>query len=109
MNETYRGYRITFDPPPIPDRRFDWHFAHEQFDGAPDSGDNRSGHAASLADCIREIDLMSETDLAERIARAIAANQGDPYAEYKSEFDSYGRVAAAVITAWGLSKDEREQ
>lgn len=52
---TYRGYLITYDPPPIPDRRYDWHFQHEHFCGP---GDNRNGHAASLDDCMCEIDLL---------------------------------------------------
>lgn len=53
---TYRGYVITYDPPPIPDRRWDWHFQHKEFDGAPDGGDHRYGEAASVTDCMNEID-----------------------------------------------------
>jgi hypothetical protein len=59
---TYRGYRIHYDPPPIPDRRFDWHFAHENFDGAPDAGDHRHGDAASLEEAKAEIDDMIEDE-----------------------------------------------
>lgn len=57
---TYRGYVVTYDPPPIPDRRWDWHFAHEQFDGAPDAGDRRHGDAASLTDAMHEIDSIED-------------------------------------------------
>lgn len=57
---TYRGYVITYDAPPIPDRRWDWHFVHENYDGAPDSGDHRHGDAASLTDAMCEIDLIED-------------------------------------------------
>jgi len=57
---TYRGYVITYDPPPIPDRRWDWQFQHEQFDGAEDSRDNRYGQAASLTDCFCAIDEVED-------------------------------------------------
>lgn len=43
--------------------------------------------------------LKGVAGLGERIARAIADDQGDPYAEYKSEFDRYGRVASRVADA----------
>lgn len=52
----YRGYTIWYDPPPIPDRQFDWHYQHENFDGAPDAHDDRFGHEASLAACRAAID-----------------------------------------------------
>lgn len=52
----YRDYRIDFDPPPIPDRSSDWHFAHRDYDGAPDSNDHRRGDAPSLEDAKRAID-----------------------------------------------------
>ena len=58
MQTRYRGYVIEYDPPPIPVRLHDWTFAHEEFDGAPDSGDMRAGTAASLEDAKREIDLQ---------------------------------------------------
>lgn len=37
------------------------------------------------------------SDLIERVARAIAAAQGDAYAEYKSEFDGYARAAVGAL------------
>jgi hypothetical protein len=37
------------------------------------------------------------TDLVERVAQAIAAAQGDAYAEYKSEFDGYAIAAVGVL------------
>ena len=57
----YRNYIITYDPPPIPTRACDWQFAHQDFDGASDSGDNRAGSAASLDDAKDQIDDMIET------------------------------------------------
>ena len=52
----YRGYSIWFDPKPIPHRDFDFDFAHVDYDGAPDGGDKRSGHGASVSDCQDQID-----------------------------------------------------
>lgn len=60
--ETYRGYHISYDPKPIPDFRFDWSYQSDDFDGAPDAGDNRCGHAESLEACKREIDARIEED-----------------------------------------------
>lgn len=37
------------------------------------------------------------TDIIERVAKAIAAAQGDAYAEYKSEFDGYARAAVGAL------------
>lgn len=53
----YRGYEIhpTDAPGPLP-ASCAWTFVHESYDGAPDSGDNRCGHAATLADAQAEID-----------------------------------------------------
>ncbi len=53
----WRGYEIRFDPPPIPDRRHDWAYAHRDYDGPPDP---RCGRAASLEDACREIDELEE-------------------------------------------------
>jgi len=55
-SESYRGWHIAYDPPPIPVRTCDWQFWHDDFDGAEDSGDNRYGHASSLEAAKAEID-----------------------------------------------------
>jgi hypothetical protein len=57
MSETYRGYRIDYDPPPIPVRCCDWQFAHEDYDGPED---NRCGHAPSLEAAKAEIDIIED-------------------------------------------------
>jgi hypothetical protein len=49
-------WAIHYDPPPIPLRQFDWHYRHDDFDGAPDAGDDRYGHCASLEECKAAID-----------------------------------------------------
>ena len=54
---TYRNCTIECWPPPIPSRAFDWHWAHEGFDGP---GDPRSGDAASEIECRLAIDEMYE-------------------------------------------------
>lgn len=62
---TYRGWHIRFDPPPIPTRNCDWQFWHDDYDGAPNYGDegpadNRCGSAPSLEAAKAEIDLWHE-------------------------------------------------
>lgn len=58
----YGPWRIYFDPPPIPTRNCDWHWVHDDFDGAPDSGDNRCGSCASFADALSECDECDECE-----------------------------------------------
>ena len=54
--EQYRGYRIDFWRKPIPTDVFDYDFCHEDYDGAPDSGDHRCGNGRSITDCKSQID-----------------------------------------------------
>jgi hypothetical protein len=57
----YRGYRIYRDPKPVPPHiAGDWSFVHEDYDGAPDSNDNRCGFAQSVADAKSQIDEQIE-------------------------------------------------
>ena len=62
----YRGYTISYDPPPIPMRSSDWAFVHDDYDGAPinsesdDGGDRRCGYGASVEDCKQQIDEQIE-------------------------------------------------
>ncbi len=56
----YGDWRIYYDPPPIPSRNCDWHYVHDDFDGAPDAGDNRYGSCATAAECRDEIDAYEE-------------------------------------------------
>lgn len=51
----FAGWTIQFDPPPIPIRSQDWQYFHEDYDGAPDSGDTRCGACASMEECLSEI------------------------------------------------------
>ena len=44
---------ITHNAKPIPDRSHDFDFVHEDYDGAPDSGDKRCGTAGSPQDAMR--------------------------------------------------------
>ena len=53
---------ITYDPPPIPLRTMDWHFYHDDYDGAPDAYDGRAGHGSSWHDCVSQIQEMEEED-----------------------------------------------
>ena len=46
----YRGFRIYLS---------DYEgfcYCHDDYDGAPDAGDNRCGHGQTVAECIDEID-----------------------------------------------------
>ncbi len=56
----YRGYTISRDPKPIPDRRHDWDFWHDDYDGAPEWNDPRCGTAASVRECRIEIDELED-------------------------------------------------
>lgn len=62
MTTRYRGYTIYYDPPPIPIRDYDWHYEHDDYDGAEDAHDPRGGSTASVEDCKREIDNLEELD-----------------------------------------------
>ena len=56
----YHGYLITYQMKPIPDRSFDWNYAHKDYDGP---GDLRCGNAESLSAAMSEIDeLLAEGD-----------------------------------------------
>lgn len=74
LSETYRNWHIHYDPPPIPTRNCDWHFAHDDFDGAPDTNDNRCGHAESLEAAKAEIDAWIEDNFDCRCSAAIPAD-----------------------------------
>ena len=51
-------WTIYYDPPPIPTRKCDWHYWHEDDDGAPDGSTARSGSAGSAQACLDEIAVM---------------------------------------------------
>src|SRR5215471_13456547 len=59
----YRNFHVYYDPPPIPTREFDWHCYHDDYDGAPDAGDNRAFHGPSLWDISYQIDQWYEDQL----------------------------------------------
>ncbi len=52
----YRGFVITYDPPPIPTRAYDWQWMSDDYDGAPDSQDTRAGRSASLEAAKADVD-----------------------------------------------------
>jgi len=55
----YRGYTIDHNPPPIPNRRWDWQYHHEDYDGPED---DRCGAVASLEAAKAEIDEQLDDD-----------------------------------------------
>jgi len=57
---SYRGYIITFDPPPIPVRTSDYHYVHSDF-CCPEC-DNRHGSCGSVLECMEEIDQIIEEE-----------------------------------------------
>ena len=61
---TLGPWAIHYDPPPIPIRTFDWHYIHENDDGAPDGSTARSGSAESLQACLNLIYELIEEELA---------------------------------------------
>ena len=61
----YGRYQIRYSPKPIPSRSHDYDFEHDDYDGAPDSGDNRCGTAANLdegKEAIEEIEREREEE-----------------------------------------------
>lgn len=57
LSTTHRGFRIEYNPKPIPPScGVDWDWWHPDFDGAPDGGDTRCGAEASLEACKEAID-----------------------------------------------------
>jgi len=61
----YRGYTITHNPKPIPLRSFDWDFAHDDYDGAVDSKDDRCGSVGSEAAAVLEIQRLTKGEESE--------------------------------------------
>ena len=53
----YRNFEITYDPPPIPMRGFDYTFSHVDFDGPED---HRCGVAGSIYEAKAFIDEIIE-------------------------------------------------
>ena len=60
MSDIPEGWKITYDPKPIPDRRFDWDFIHDDYDGAPDGNNHLAGNGSSVDDCINQIREIEE-------------------------------------------------
>jgi hypothetical protein len=60
LGDTYRGWSINFDFPPIPCREFDWSATHPDYDGADDANDNRVVHGRTRDDVMAEIDAWYE-------------------------------------------------
>lgn len=59
--KTYKGWEISFDPPPIPVRNFDWVATSPDFDADCDQDgffvcSGGQVHAATHEDLLREID-----------------------------------------------------
>jgi len=56
----YRGYHIRHDFTAKPALRSPVTYAHQDYDGAPDSNDHRCGLAKTLPEAIRDIDELEE-------------------------------------------------
>lgn len=92
---TFGPWRIYFDPPPIPVFTMDWHYWHEDDDGAPDGSTARSGSAESLQACLNEIhDLLTEQDERETVWLIEMVQNGAPLPRWwnPSKFKSPGWV-----------------
>ena len=51
----YKDYIITYEPKPIPTDKWDFNYAHKDFDG-PEDG--RYGIGSSIIDCMQQINLQ---------------------------------------------------
>lgn len=49
-------WHLRFSPPPIPTRAHDWMAVHDDYDGAPDAGDDRYFTSATIEGVIVEIE-----------------------------------------------------
>ena len=56
----YKNYKIVYSQKPIGTRLYDWGYFHNDYDGAPDWEDRRSGFNSSLEACKVEIDELEE-------------------------------------------------
>jgi hypothetical protein len=65
---TFRGWKISVDPKPIPDRSFDWEAVHPDYDASWEGEEDGwvsnglSVHAATYEELLAEID-MAQDDL----------------------------------------------
>lgn len=53
----YRGMTIYYNPAPIPGGPL-WSWEHPDYDGAPDSGDDRAGDGLTIQECEEQIDEL---------------------------------------------------
>ena len=62
--DTYRGWTIRYDPPPIPDRQHDWQAVGPNYDAWGDSegwhDNGERAHAPTREKLIEEIDAWFE-------------------------------------------------
>ncbi len=87
MTERYHAsdgstWNVYCDPPPIPPRCHDWTWVHDDYDGAPDAGDDRHGTAptreaaiAAVEEWVAEYGEDVTPDLRARIAELEAAHK----------------------------------
>ena len=80
----YRGYQITYWAKPVPTRAWDYDFSHEDYDGAPDSGDARCGAARTMEEAKELIDEQIEEEEADR------------------EFDKFQEFIRTNLESWGV-------
>lgn len=99
----YRDYLIRHNPKPVASSRYDYDFAHVDYDGAPDAKDNRCGCAASVAEAKQEIDDIEGVELrchfcgtgCESVARAVALDWVPSFYEPGSEIETCSPVCPA--------------
>ena len=56
----YKDWYVTYFCKPIPDRNHDWEASHTNYDGAPDSDDDRAVTGPTLDDVKCQIDNWRE-------------------------------------------------
>lgn len=64
-SDAHRGWRISFDFPPVPFREFDWSATHPDYDPTPvyadgPAGDDRIVHGRTREDVIAAIDAWHD-------------------------------------------------
>jgi hypothetical protein len=76
----YRGFRIYYDPPPIPDRNYDWHFVADDYEAEMHSenvwiSNGRAGDGRTRNSCIDQVNELLAEEAWER-ARADNEDMG---------------------------------
>lgn len=103
--EAPKGWSIHYKPKPILERDFDWDYVHEDYDGAPDSNDNRCGNAESFEACCEKIAEFEDKTVGEQnVVSWMRATQN----KVVSTFGEQVSGEAILLIIYAYEKDREE-